>query len=151
MHFGCSTQVLPSAKRSIVQRASLLFTSPPYFGLTNYHYDQWLRLWLLGEAPNAQRKPGVNRAKFENSEAYHALLQRVFCAAARLATRDVVVYVRTGKQRATYGPTRAALRKAFPQHRIYRRLRPFTRPTQTSLFGDHREKAGELDLILRRD
>ena len=125
------------------------FTSPPYLGLTNYHYDQWLRLWLLGEPPNARRKPGAHRAKFENTEGYASLLERVFTAAARLATTNAVVYVRTGKQAETYLPTRAALRKAFPRHRIHRRLRPFKRPTQTSLFGDHGKKAGELDLILR--
>jgi hypothetical protein len=149
MHFGCSTRTLAVAGRSLVQRASLLFTSPPYLGLTNYHYDQWLRLWLLGEPPNARRKPGAHRAKFENTEGYASLLERVFTAAARLATTNAVVYVRTGKQAETYLPTRAALRKAFPRHRIHRRLRPFKRPTQTSLFGDHGKKAGELDLILR--
>ena len=30
-------------------RFSLLFTSPPYCSLTDYHADQWLRLWLLGD------------------------------------------------------------------------------------------------------
>jgi hypothetical protein len=151
MHFGSSTRLLSLAGRSLVQRASLLFTSPPYFGLTNYHYDQWLRLWLLGEPPNARRKPGIHRAKFENGQAYAGLLERVFTSAARLTTRNAVVYIRTGKQAATYLPTRAGLRKAFPRHRVYRRLRPFRRPTQTSLFGDHRKKAGELDLVLRVD
>jgi hypothetical protein len=151
MHFGCSTRKLPAAGRAIVQRVSLLFTSPPYFALTNYHYDQWLRLWLLGEPPDAKRKPGIHRDKFENGDAYAALLERVFTAAACLTARNAVVYVRTGKQSETYLPTRAALRKAFPRHRIYRRLRPFRRPTQTSLFGDHGTKAGELDLILRVD
>jgi hypothetical protein len=149
MYLGCSTRLLPTARQSIVQRASLLFTSPPYLGLTNYHYDQWLRLWLLGEAPNARRKAGNHRAKFENRENYAGLLERIFRLASRVMTDDAVVYVRTGKQRATYEPTRAALRKAFPRHRIYRHLRPFKRPTQTSLFGDHQKKAGELDLILR--
>jgi hypothetical protein len=149
MYFGCSTRLLPSARRSIVQRASLLFTSPPYFGLTNYHYDQWLRLWLLGEAPNALRKPGRHRAKFEDKGAYAALLERVFRQAALVTTKNAVVYVRTGKHRATYRPTRTALQKAFPRHRIYRCLRPFKGPTQTHLFGDRETKAGELDLILR--
>jgi hypothetical protein len=36
-----------------IQPAKLLLTSPPYFSLTNYHYDQWLRLWMLGGRPTA--------------------------------------------------------------------------------------------------
>lgn len=149
-YLGSSTRLLAPLGDRLPRRASLLFTSPPYFGLTNYHYDQWLRLWLLGEAPDARRKPGLHRAKFENTERYEALLSAVFGAAAPLLTDNAVVYVRTGRQRSTYDPTRAALRAAFPKHRIVRRLRPFKRPTQTSLFGDSRRKPGEVDLILRR-
>ena len=40
-------------KRFDLPRPRLLFTSPPYCGVTNYHYDQWLRRWLLGGTPNA--------------------------------------------------------------------------------------------------
>ena len=56
MLLGDSEKLLPQLRRRVldgeVARASLLFTSPPYFGITNYHYDQWLRLWLLGGAPS---------------------------------------------------------------------------------------------------
>ncbi len=149
-YLGSSTRLLAPLRRSVPRRASLLLTSPPYFGLTNYHYDQWLRLWLLGEAPNAKRKPGLHRAKFENTASYEGLLQTVFTAAKPLLTRNAIIYVRTGRQSSTYNPTRAALRRVFPNHRVTRRLRPFSRPTQTSLFGDRARKVGEVDLILRR-
>jgi hypothetical protein len=147
---GSSTRLLAPLKNTIPRRASLLLTSPPYFGLTNYHYDQWLRLWLLGEAPNAYRKPGLHRAKFENTQAYFDLLERVFASAAQLTTAGATIYVRTGRQATTYKPTRRALKKSFPRHRISRHLRPFKRPTQTRLFGDRRRRRpGEVDLILR--
>jgi hypothetical protein len=149
-YYGSSTRLLRTLGPRIPKRASLLFTSPPYFALTNYHYDQWLRLWLLGEAPNAKRKPGRHRAKFENSERYATLLLDVFGSAAPLLTENAVIYVRTGLQSSTYQPTRAALKEAFPKHHIARRLRPFKRPTQTSLFGDRSPKPGEVDLILTR-
>ena len=32
----------------ISAKRTLFFTSPPYYGVTNYFYDQWLRFWLLG-------------------------------------------------------------------------------------------------------
>lgn len=55
-------------------KADLLFTSPPYFCVTNYHYDQWLRLWLLGFPPNALRNGNGRGGKFEAREKYKDLL-----------------------------------------------------------------------------
>ncbi|MEX2375059.1 MAG: DNA methyltransferase [Dehalococcoidia bacterium] len=132
------------------ERASLLFTSPPYFALTNYHYDQWLRLWLLGAPPNARRVPGTTelRGKFEHPERYEQLLRAVFAAAAERLSRNAVVYVRTGTDEVTHETTNRVLREVFPNKRSRSYQRPYSRPTQTSLFGDRREKAGEVDLVL---
>lgn len=130
------------------RKVRLLFTSPPYWGLTNYYYDQWLRLWLLGGPPNAKRVGGLNRGKFEGQVKYQALLERVFKESGRLLRRDGIVYVRTDRRKITYRITRAALREAFPSMRMRRIVRPFRRPTQTRLFGDASAKAGEVDLIL---
>jgi hypothetical protein len=149
-YLGDSVHVLDSFKTRGSGQISLLFTSPPYLGVTNYHYDQWLRLWLLGEEPNALRKPGRHRAKFESSEGYTSLLYEVFSRAARIAARKATVYVRTGRQEATYDITRMVLREVFSRHRITRYVRPFIRPTQTQLFGDYEKKSGEADLILTR-
>lgn len=134
------------------RRAKLLFTSPPYFALTNYHYDQWLRLWLLGGEPSADRRPGsaALRAKFESTERYEKLIRAAFERAAVLLARQAVVYVRTGLDDVTYQATREALLDVFPRKRLTRQPRPYTRPTQTSLFGPTRfESSGEVDLILR--
>ena len=55
VELGDSTKILPNLVEKVYsgtqQRCSLLFTSPPYQGVTNYHEDQWLRLWLLGGPP----------------------------------------------------------------------------------------------------
>jgi len=32
------------------ERVKLVITSPPYLDITDYHEDQWLRLWFLGGA-----------------------------------------------------------------------------------------------------
>jgi hypothetical protein len=129
-------------------RVNLLFTSPPYFHLTNYHYDQWLRLWLLGGRPNALRIGGRHRGKFESRAEYRALLESTFESAARMMHRKGCIYVRTDRRKLTYDATREALTKAFPRHRILRRRRALEQPTQTCLFGDLSKKAGEVDLIL---
>src|SRR6266852_7068337 len=69
--------------------------SPPYYAITNYHYDQWLRLWLLGGPPNALRSGGAVCGKFEHRQKYRDLLHGVFSRAAELLADDATVYVRT--------------------------------------------------------
>jgi hypothetical protein len=136
------------ARWADVLPAKLLFMSPPYFKLTNYHYDQWLRLWVLGGRPDAARSGETNRGKFENRRGYRNLLEGVFKKCAKLLSKDAVVYVRTDCRPETFSVTEEVLRDTFPRKRMFRRARPFERPTQTRLFGDVSEKVGEVDLVL---
>lgn len=129
------------------RRAQLLFTSPPYLGLTNYHYDQWLRLWALGGHPNALRVGGRNRGKFEHAVNYKTLLVTAFRKASTCMKRHAVVYVRTGRDQVTRKATREALTEVFPSKKLFERDRPFKRPTQTSLFGGTGSD-GEVDLVM---
>jgi len=141
-------ELVASTRSGKFSRASLLFTSPPYFHLTNYHYDQWLRLWLLGGPPSAARIGGRHRGKFEDREVYRALLGRVFGTAAGMMKRDAVVYVRTDRREFTYQTTVEVLREAFPCKKLFRRLRPVQGPTQTQLFRNGISQPGEVDLVL---
>ena len=141
-------QLVARARSGEVPCASLLFTSPPYFHLTNYHYDQWLRLWLLGGPPSAARIGGRHRGKFEGRVAYRALLARVFGAAAHMMKRNGVVYVRTDRRAFTYQTTVEVLGEVFPHKQLLRLARPVQGPTQTQLFGNGRSQPGEVDLIL---
>src|SRR5260221_4859188 len=85
VYFGNSMTVLPRIAarmaRGDLRRAKLLFTSPPYYGVTNYHYDQWLRLWLLGGPAHAARNGNWLRGKFEHRANYETLLSEVFARA----------------------------------------------------------------------
>ena len=143
-------ELIREKRRGKLKPAQLLLTSPPYFGVTNYHYDQWLRLWLLGGAPNALRpaKAGDHRGKFENLIKYRQLLTHVFEGTAELLHSKATVYVRTDRRELTRELTAEALRAAFPRRRIRMKEQPFLRPTQTSLFGDDSVKAGEVDFII---
>ncbi len=101
-------------------RVRLLFTSPPYFKLTNYHYDQWLRLLLLGGRPSANRVPGTSdlRGKFESIARYRLLLANVFGGAAKLMAPESVVYVRTGLgEKPTRSRCRRCVRFPWPSAR----------------------------------
>lgn len=154
-YLGESSQVLrrvaSHVARSHPAGIRLLLTSPPYFRVTNYHYDQWLRLWLLGGPPTDSRAANGDRAraKFEHPEHYVEMLYEVFAGSAQLLGDDAVVYVRTGVAKETLSPTLTALHDAFPGLQIERRPQPYKRPTQTRLFGDGGGSSGEIDLVFR--
>src|SRR4051812_36502694 len=78
VYLGDSVGHLPRLWRGFksldAKPAQLLFTSPPYFSMTHYHYDQWLRLWLLGGPPNAYKQGGKHRGRFESRKEYCDLL-----------------------------------------------------------------------------
>jgi len=129
-------------------RAKLLFTSPPYCGVTNYFYDQWLRLWLLG-GPNKPQSPGEPcKRKFENRKDYIEMLRTVFLRSKPLLSRSAVVYVRTDARKFTREATIQALECAFPNKRL--REQTHSRPgfTQTELFDSDAQSKGEIDFVM---
>lgn len=128
----------------------LLFTSPPYAGVTNYHYDQWLRLWVLGGSPYPAPQDHACQGRFYDAGAYRALLRDVFARSADLMRRRSTVYVRTDARDFTLQTTLDALREAFPKHALTVVTRPYHKHTQTALFGDKSEKPGECDILMRR-
>jgi hypothetical protein len=151
VYLGDSTKILPSLsgyRASGHRRARLLLTSPPYFGITNYHYDQWLRLWLLGGPPTSRRVAGSHRGKFENRHQYRNLLLNVFNNSKPLLTENAVIYVRTDRRKQTLKVTAEVLREVFPTRQLCYKYRPYTRPTQTTLFGHAEPSIGEMDLIV---
>ena len=129
---------------------SLLFTSPPYMRITNYHYDQWLRLWLLGGEPEPRRGAGPHRRRFGDQPRYQGLISRVFQSVADLSAPSVKAYVRVDSREPTFTIVHDALRASFPKHRFEIIDRPLTRPTQTALFGDRGDKPGDRDIVAIR-
>ena len=148
---GDSSEILPDVKdKAPWNGAALLFTSPPYFGITNYHYDQWLRLWMLGGAPTDAVISKKYTGKFANRSEYEQLLNIVFEAAAPRMSKRSTIYVRTDRRQPTYHLTVAALKAAFPKHHLSRKITPYKTQTQTALFGHFAPKFGEVDLIMTR-
>lgn len=155
MYLGNSIEKLRRLRQEAaddrIAKASLLFTSPPYYAVTNYHYDQWLRLWLLGGPPNALLNGNGRGGKFESRDGYRKLLERVFTQATQVLQENATIYVRTDTREFTYRTTLTVLRKVFPDKRVAEIRRPMLRPSQTRLFGGGSTPAetdGEVDLIL---
>ena len=155
MYLGNSVDKLSQIQRRIREgksdRAKLLLTSPPYHSITHYYYDQWLRLWLLGGPPNANRTAEGYGQRFCGRIAYKNLLYRVFSKSAKTMRDDGVVYVRTDSREFTYRTTISVLEQVFPAKKMVEVPRPLSKPSQTHLFGDvsrSRHTDGEVDLIL---
>lgn len=129
-------------------KASLLLTSPPYYGVTNYFYDQWLRLWLLGgpEKPCSTGEPC--KRKFQNKKHYIDMLCQVFAKSKSFLKDDAVVFIRTDARQFTKEATIEALESAFPCKKL--RSEKYSLPdfTQTILFDPDLESKGEIDFVM---
>lgn len=153
--FGDSTDELPA----ILDRAnknnvkfSLLFTSPPYCSITDYHADQWLRLWLLGGDSCPKTLKEKHRGRFVNKQDYYNLLDNVFGLCAEMMDEHSTIYVRTDRRDFTFNSTLDILKKHFPLHNVEIINKPLEEDTrtQTKLFGDKSMKPGEVDIVLTR-
>lgn len=153
---GDSTQILPqlveAVNRGEEKRCSLVFTSPPYQGVTNYYADQWLRLWLLGGEPRPENREGKYRDKFASKEVYRELLESVFKNIAQIMSDEATIYVRTSNREFTFKTTLEVLKENFPPSSWKERMirQPLPRKTQTHLFGDTERKDVEWDMIFTR-
>lgn len=149
-----SVQLVDIARRSIESniKFSLLFTSPPYCAVTNYHADQWLRLWMLGGTESPKTIQDKHKGRFANKQEYYELLSNVFGLCSKMMARKSTVYVRTDKREFTFNSTLEILQKCFPKHKVEIVEKPLTElsKTQTQLFGDKSMKPGEVDIILTR-
>jgi hypothetical protein len=128
----------------------MILTSPPYYDITHYHYDQWLRYWMLGGPSWPSKAEDKNRGRFSSKVAYQELLDTVFEQSARVVADDAIIYVRTDKRTFTLETTRNMLRKHFPTWEMEESDQPVNRQTQTALFGDFSRKPGEVDIVMRR-
>ena len=150
-----SVKKLPDLAREVRElkrpKASLLLTSPPYYNVTNYYYDQWLRLWLLGCPEHPSKNGSRYGGKFSNQDRYRKLLNQVFTKTKPLLTDDAVIYVRTYRQKMTLDNTRSVLAEVFPGKRISERLRPLNPERRTKPYsrgGAPKLDNSEIDLIL---
>ena len=127
----------------------LIFTSPPYFGVTNYHYDQWIRLWMLGYPPAPNSSMGKHRERFQAEDEYRHLLETTFRKVSYLTSDNSIIYVRTDSRKFTLDTTYEILTRLFPKKKMTKKEQPVNGTTQTQLFGNRYTKMGEVDLILK--
>ncbi|MBL8076820.1 MAG: site-specific DNA-methyltransferase [Anaerolineales bacterium] len=154
VRIGDSTRLLKSQVDNFTERTgkrcSLFFTSPPYYGLTHYHKDQWLRLWVLGGEEKPAWISGKHTGRFDSKVEYKELLENIFSNAAQMMDETGVVYVRTDSREFTKSTTLEILRKHFPDWKEKIVVAPVVTKTQTTILGNRSSKTGEIDIILTK-
>lgn len=88
---------LPAPIRCVV-------TSPPYFDVTNYAEDQWLRLWFLGGPPLPTRQNFSRDDRHGAIDQYWVLLADMWRSLGVTMARNSDVVIRVGAARI--GPER---------------------------------------------
>jgi len=140
IELGDASKLLPRVRRQF----KMLLTSPPYYDVTNYRVDNWIRLWMLGEGALPIYS---NEQRYGNKQRYSEMLRSIFSSARRTLDPDAVVYVRTDSRDFTRVTTQAILSEVWPKHNSLTRADKPKR-SQTVLFGDRGGKPGDTDFLL---
>ena len=128
------------------KKFDLLFTSPPYFSVTDYRQDSWIRLWLLGEGPSLPDWKKDQRTT--RRECYPQMLFDIFSSASRLLKPYSVVWVRTDARAFTKDATLKILRSLWPWRKLFMRHDCPKKKTQTAHFGNKPSNLGEIDFVM---
>ena len=110
---GDSRRVL---RRRWRDRATLLMTSPPYCGVTDYWNDHWIRLWVLGYS---MTKDWGRSRRFANLGEYRAMVVEVLMQCRRHLTSDATILIRSDARRHTWRACLNAMRTVWPEERVY--------------------------------
>ncbi|MDR2409348.1 MAG: site-specific DNA-methyltransferase [Bacteroidales bacterium] len=147
---GDSTIKLTNVVKQNKRKFALLFTSPPYCAVTNYHVDQWLRLWMLGGQETTQSPKEKYKGRFNNKQEYYTLLDSVFGLCSKIMKVNSIIYVRTDIRKFTRETTEQILEKYFPKHKKMTFVHKVNKRTQTDVIGNISSEKGEVDIILSR-
>lgn len=94
----CDVRKARNMFRSYKEKVKLVITSPPYLDITDYHEDQWLRLWFLG----GPMKPISGQGKDDRHrivEGYWQFLSEAWMGIVPLLQESAQVVVRIGGTR----------------------------------------------------
>ncbi len=133
--------------KTVNNKFDLLFTSPPYSGVSDYRRDQWLRLWMLGDNPFPHSSD--NAQKWSNKSKYEEMMRNVFSRSISLLKKNAVIYVRTDYREFTRDLTLKLVSENSPAlNRIYWRHEISDRSSITKYQSPGRKGTpGEVDII----
>ena len=102
--FNMDMRELPRHSSRFQSPVRCVVTSPPYFDVTNYAEDQWLRLWFLGGPPEPRKQSFSRDDRHGNVDQYWLMLADMWRALSLVLDKKADVVVRLGATRI--GPER---------------------------------------------
>ena len=140
---GDSTKLLSNYRGG---KFDLLFTSPPYFNVTDYRQDSWIRLWMLNEGPPLPdwKKDKTNIRR----DLYQQMMFDVISSASKLLKSHNAVWIRTDTRLFARNTTQNVLRTVWPKRKLYISCDNHEIRTQTSHFGYISAKSREVDFLM---
>ena len=112
-------------------RVRLVVTSPPYYDVTNYEEDQWLRLWFLGGKPYPTYDEYGGDDRHRDKSEYWAFLAASWQAIAPLVQEDSVLVCRMGGRGMDESEITDGLAKTLG--RAFAKTRLLTRPRSSEM------------------
>lgn len=87
---------LPRLRQIPPPRIACVITSPPYFNVTSFEEDQWLRLWFLGEPPHPTYRKISKDDRHETATGYWRLIADMWRTLGLILSPKADVVVRLG-------------------------------------------------------
>lgn len=94
------------------ERVKLIVTSPPYLDITDYHEDQWLRLWFLGGPTKPVTRQGKDD-RHRGTETYWQFMTEAWRGIVPLLQDGAQVVIRIGGTRLDQGELQSGLLKSL--------------------------------------
>jgi hypothetical protein len=129
-------------------KVRLVITSPPYLDITNYHEDQWLRLWFLGGPSEPMTRQGRDD-RHRRTSAYWDFLNDAWKGVNPLLAPKAQIVVRIGGTRLSGTELRAGLLASLNasgrKYRLAEWRRSSIKNGQSRVFQKTRKPAMEHD------
>jgi hypothetical protein len=90
----------------------LVITSPPYLDITDYHEDQWLRLWFLGGPAKPVTRQGKDD-RHRGSATYWRFMREAWTGVSPLLMDGAQVVIRIGGTRLAQPELEAGLTESL--------------------------------------
>lgn len=102
------------------RRIQCVITSPPYFDVTNFEEDQWLRLWFLGGPPFPTRGRLSRDDRHADAANYWTFIADMWRMLGQVMPQnaDVVIRLGTGRMDAEQLPRLLAESARFSQRKV---------------------------------
>lgn len=90
---------LPWIRKTLPRPIRCVITSPPYFDVTSFEEDQWLRLWFLGGPPYPTKGRVSHDDRHRVQEKYWSFIADMWRSIGKVTDSKADVVIRLGSRR----------------------------------------------------